>query len=111
MVPASVDEKVYSGVVSLVGVVTAVTSSTTGAVVSVAVVSSEVVVVEEESLPEPPPPQPIIRINDSNRIENEKKNEKVSFRTLLYLKINKSILSTFKGFFNGLFSINGCLSC
>ena len=79
MVPASVDEKVYSGVVSLVGVVTAVTSAIVGAVVSV-------VVVEEESLSEPPP-QPIIRINDSNRIENEKENEKVSFRTLLDLTI------------------------
>ena len=54
---------------SLVGVVTAVTSAIVGAVVSV--------VVEEESLSEPP--QPTIRINDSNRIENEK----LSFLTLL----------------------------
>ena len=35
IVPASVELKVYSGVVSLVGVVTAVTSATTGAVVSI----------------------------------------------------------------------------
>ena len=55
---------------SLVGVVTAVTSAIVGAVVSV--------VVEEDSLSEQPP-QPIIRINDSNRIENEK----LSFLTLL----------------------------
>ena len=44
------------------------------------------VVVEEE-----PPPlsllQPINMKNDSNRIENEKRNEKVSFRTLLDLTI------------------------
>ena len=40
IVPASVDEKVYSGVESVVGVVTAVTSAITGAVVSVVVVSS-----------------------------------------------------------------------
>ena len=76
---------------SLVGVVTAVTSAIVGAVVSV-------VVVEEESLPEPPPPlppQPIIRINDSNRIENEKKNEKLSFPTLLGTKINLLIFASF----------------
>ena len=81
---------------SLVGVVTAVTSATTGAVVSVSVSVS--VVVEEESLPEPPPPlppQPIIRINDSNRIENEKKNEKLSFPTLLGTKINLLIFASF----------------
>jgi hypothetical protein len=29
----------------------------------------------------------------------------------LDLKINSPIQSSFKGFFNGLFSINGCLSC
>ena len=44
------------------------------------------VVVEEE-----PPPlsllQPINMKNDSNRIENENRNEKVSFRTLLDLTI------------------------
>jgi len=34
MVPASVDEKVYPGVVSLVGVVTAVTSASVGPFVS-----------------------------------------------------------------------------
>ena len=91
MVPASVDEKVYSGVVSLVGVVTAVTSAIVGDVVSV-------VVVEEKSLSEPPPslpPKPIIRINDSNRIENEKKNEKLTFSTLLEIKINLPIFSSF----------------
>ena len=57
-----------------------------------------------------PPPQPITMKNDSRRTENEKRFEKVSFRTLLYLKINLPILSSFKGFFNGLFSIKGCLS-
>ena len=35
MVPASVELKVYEGVVSLSGVVTAVTSATVGAVVSI----------------------------------------------------------------------------
>ena len=35
MVPASVELKVYAGVVSVVGVVTAVTSASIGAVVSV----------------------------------------------------------------------------
>ena len=43
------------------------------------------VVVEEESLPEPPSlllVQPDTRINDSSRTENEKRFEKVSFRTL-----------------------------
>ena len=44
IVPASSDEKVYSGVVSLVGVVTTVTSEITGAVVSVVVVVLSVVV-------------------------------------------------------------------
>ena len=43
MVPASVELKVYAGVVSLVGVVTTVTSASIGAVVSV-VVSLSVVV-------------------------------------------------------------------
>ena len=70
---------------SLVGVVTAVTSATVGAVVSV-------VVVEEESLSEPP--QPTIRINESNRIENEKKNEKLSLSTLLEIKINLPVFSS-----------------
>ena len=59
IVPASSDEKVYSGVVSLVGVVTAVTCAITGAVVSVVVVVlSEVVVVSSsvvEVVEEPPP--------------------------------------------------------
>ena len=46
------------------------------------------VVVEEELSPEPPlSAQPITRISDNNRIENEKRNEKVSFRTLLDLTI------------------------
>ena len=56
-------------------------------------------VVEEESLPEPSSllVQPDTRINDSNRTENEKRFEKVSFRTLLYLKINLSIFNTYKG--------------
>ena len=56
-------------------------------------------VVEEESLPEPSSllVQPWTRINDSNRTENEKRFEKVSFRTLLYLKINLSIFNTYRG--------------
>ena len=44
MVPASVELKVYAGVVSLSGVVTAVTSTSIGAVVSVVVVLSVVVI-------------------------------------------------------------------
>ena len=50
------------------------------------VVPVSVVVVEEESLPEPSSllVQPWTRINDSKRTENEKRFEKVSFRTLLY---------------------------
>ena len=53
-------------------------------------------VVEEESLPEPSSllVHPRVRINDSNRTENEKRFEKVSFRTLLYLKINLPIFNT-----------------
>ena len=43
MVPASVELKVYAGVVSVVGVVTAVTSASIGAVVSVVVSLSAVV--------------------------------------------------------------------
>jgi len=54
--------------------------------------------------------QPETRINESNRTDNEKRFENLHFRTLLYLKIKVPILSSFKGFFNGLFSINGCLS-
>jgi hypothetical protein len=52
-----------------------------------------VVVVEEESLPEPSSllVQPWTRINNSNRTENEKRFEKVSFLHLLYLKINLPI--------------------
>jgi hypothetical protein len=78
-------------------------------VVSVSVVSVSVVV----DAPPPLsllPPHPISMKNDSRRTENEKRFEKVSFLTLLYLKIKVPILSSFKGFFNGLFSINGCLS-
>jgi hypothetical protein len=54
------------------------------------VVPVSVVVVEEESLPEPSSllVQPDTRINNSNRTENEKRFEKVSFLHLLYLKIN-----------------------
>ena len=43
MVPASVELNVYAGVVSVVGVVTAVTSASIGAVVSVVVSLSAVV--------------------------------------------------------------------
>jgi len=68
-------------------------------------------VVEEEPPPSLPPPQPITMKNDSRRTENEKRFENLPFLTLLYLKIKVPILSSFKGFFNGLFSINGCLSC
>jgi len=57
-----------------------------------------------------PPPQPITMKNDSRRTENEKKYERIPFGTFLYLKIKVPILSSFKGFFNGLFIINGCLS-
>jgi len=76
--------------------------------VSSSVVSVSVVV-------DAPPPsslleQPETRINDSRRTENEKRFEKLPFLTLLDLKIKVPILSSFKGFFNGLFSINSCLS-
>ena len=54
--------------------------------------------------------QPINMKSDSTRTEYEKRFEKVSFLTLLDLKIHVPILSSFKGFFNGLFSIKGCLS-
>ena len=78
-------------------------------------VSSSVVsvsdVVEEEPPSSLPPPQPITMKNDSRRTENENRFEKLPFLTLLDLKINSPIQSSFKGFFNGLFSINGCLSC
>jgi len=66
--------------------------------VSSSVVSSSVVsvsdVVEEEPPSSLPPPQPITMKNDSRRTENEKRFEKVSFRTLLYLKINLPIFNT-----------------
>jgi hypothetical protein len=65
--------------------------------VSSSVVSSSVVsvsdVVEEEPPSSLPPPQPITMKNDSKMTENEKKNEKAFFLTLLYLKINTPILS------------------
>ena len=68
-------------------------------VVPVSVVLSVVVVEDVELSPEPSSllVQPDTRINDSNRTENEKRFEKVSFRTLLYLKINLSIFNTYKG--------------
>ena len=76
-------------------------------VVPVSVVSvSDVVEEPPSSLLE----QPETRINDSRRTENEKRFEKLPFLTLLYSKIKAPILSSSKGFFNGLFSINGCLS-
>ena len=67
--------------------------------VSSSVVSSSVVSVSDVVEEEPPPlsllpPQPITMKNDSRRTENEKRFEKVSFRTLLYLKINVPILSS-----------------
>jgi len=72
-------------VLSLVGVVTAVTSAITGAVVSVVVV-----VLSPE-----PPPQPIIRIDDSNRIDTENKNEKIFSRTLLEINIKLPVFFSF----------------
>ena len=68
-------------------------------VVPVSVVLSVVVVEDVELSPEPSSllVQPWTRINDSNRTENEKRFEKVSFRTLLYLKINLSIFNTYRG--------------
>ena len=48
MVPASVELKVYEGVVSLSGVVTAVTSASIGAVVSVSIISSSPESLEQE---------------------------------------------------------------
>ena len=65
-------------------------------VVPVSVVLSVVVVEDVELSPEPSSllVQPDTRINDSNRTENEKRFEKVSFRTLLYLKINLPIFNT-----------------
>ena len=82
-------------------------------VVPVSVVLSVVVVEDVELSPEPSSllVQPDTRINNSNRTKYEKRFEKLPFLTLLYLKIKVPILSFFKGFFNGLFSINGCLSC
>ena len=64
--------------------------------VPVSVVPVSVVVEDVELSPEPSSllVQPDTRINDSNRTENEKRFEKVSFRTLLYLKINLPIFNT-----------------
>ena len=76
-------------------------------------VPSSVVPVSDVVEEEPPSSlleQPETRINDSRRTENEKRLEKVSFPTLLDFKLNVPILSSSKGFFNGFFSINGCLS-
>ena len=71
-------------------------------------------VVPVSDVVEEPPPlsllQPINMKNDSSRTEYEKRFENLPFRTLLYLKIKVPILSSLKGFLNGLFSINGCLS-
>ena len=68
----------------------------------VAVVVPVSVVVDEESLPEPSSllVQPDTRINNSNRTENEKRFEKVSFLTLLDIKINLSIFNTYRGYLN-----------
>ena len=62
----------------------------------VVVVPVSDVVEDVELSPEPSSllVQPDTRINDSNRTENEKRFEKVSFRTLLYLKINLPIFNT-----------------
>ena len=68
----------------------------TRVVVPVSVVLSVVVVEDVELSPEPSSllVQPDTRINEINRTENEKRFEKVSFRTLLYLKINLPIFNT-----------------
>ena len=65
----------------------------------VVVVPVSVVVEDVELSPEPSSllVQPDTRINDSNRTENEKRFEKVSFPTLLDIKINLSIFNTYKG--------------
>ena len=69
-----------------------------GTVVVGALVSVSDVVEEEPPPLSLLPPQPITMKNDSRRTEYEKKNEKrfekVSFLTLLYLKINVPILSS-----------------
>ena len=67
-------------------------------VVPVSVVLS--VVVEDVELSSEPSSllvQPDTRINKINRTENEKRFEKVSFRTLLDIKINLYIFNTYKG--------------
>ena len=81
-------------------------------VVPVSVVPVSDVVEDVELSPEPSSllVQPRTRINDSRRTENEKRFEKVSFFNFLYFKLNVPISSSSKGFLNGLFSINGCLS-
>ena len=52
IVPASVDEKVYSGVESLVGVATAVTSAIIGAVLAVSTSSSRLIQEVKRSIEE-----------------------------------------------------------
>ena len=79
---------VEARVVTVVSVSSSVVSSS---VVSASDVSSSDVV----DAPPPlslPPPQPITMKNDSRRTENEKRFEKVSFLTFLYLKIHVPIL-------------------
>ena len=44
--------------------------------------------------------QPETRINNINRIENEKRFEKLFFPTLLDIKINLSIFNTYRGYLN-----------
>jgi hypothetical protein len=57
-------------------------------------------VVEEVS-----PLQPINMKNDSINTVNEKKLERMPFGTVLYLKIDISLIINLLGFFNRLFSI------
>ena len=70
MVPASVELKVYAGVVSLSGVVTAVTSTSIGAVVSVVVVLSVVVIstISSSSLLEEQEIKIVKPIQETNKI-------------------------------------------
>jgi hypothetical protein len=82
--------------------------------VSVTVPVPSSVVSVSDVVEEPPPPlsllQPINTNTDSIRNEYEKRFETLPFLTLLDLNINAPILYSFKGFFNGLFIINGCVS-
>ena len=107
------DEVLYTGLVEMRRVLSSPITVEARVVVVVPVPVPSSVVPVSDVVEEPPPLsllQPINMKNDSRRTENEKRFEKLSFLTLLDLKINTSILSSFKGFFNGLFSINGCLS-